>query len=87
MPAHFQDLEMKAFNKLHKINISRTEMDQRNEVKNLVEIRNLKNFDEFEGNFFTRDTGMPVQFQYLSIKVYKKLHKINISRRKRIQHN
>ena len=34
VPAHFRDLEMKAFKKLHKINISRTEMDQRNEVKN-----------------------------------------------------
>ena len=34
MPAQFQYFHLKAFKKLHKINISRTEMDQRNEVKN-----------------------------------------------------
>ena len=34
MPAQIQYLQMKAFKKLHKINIRRTEMDQRNEVKN-----------------------------------------------------
>ena len=34
MPAQIRYLQMKAYKKLHKINIRRIELDQRNEVKN-----------------------------------------------------
>ena len=38
---------MKAYKKLHKINIGKSGMVQQNEVKNLIKIKNFKKIGEF----------------------------------------
>ena len=62
MSAQFRDLQMKSYEKLHIIYISRSKMTQHNVLKILVGTNNFTNFDEFqEKNFFPRDKEMPAQ--------------------------
>ena len=52
---------MKAYKKLHKINIGKSGMVQQNEVKNLIKIKNFKKIGEFRDHFFSlgRDSSDP----------------------------